>query len=656
MSKRLPRFEDVTGLDRLTGADYCHRRGLLAYAVNSRKGIVLRDVNSSKEQILHATGIAEGGPVFSPEGDRIAFLAVESGSGRQVYVHDLVSGETMQVSRHPGVAMDIQWSPDGRRIAFARVVDHSSVAQKDEPIVIEDFGYKFDGRGYIHLDEHMQLFVADLDAHEERCVGAGNCDYLHHTWMPDSRHLVCEGDRFRSKGESLGYDLLRIDVETGEVERLSEGLWLVSYPNPVRPITSPDGQWIYAGVLDPACDTRNHDIYPEVYFYRFATNGDTAPQRVFYGDEQCYQCVQFPYNACGGWGLEKARISEDGRLLYYVSGWQGQCNIYVLDLSGDGHARLLAGGKQVYHGLGPVQGSKMMVSKVTATTPEAYYLMDTETGRLEQCLYQSAQEYMDDVYIQPTDDFFLDAMDGCGRIHGYAIPPYHREPGRKYPVILYIHGGPTPFYTYGLTLEHHALAAEGFGVIFCNPRGSTGYGWDHQNVEGDDLDRCCYTDLLQFVQEAARRYDWMDADRVGVTGGSFGGYMTNYLATHCKRFKAYVTQRSVTNRLIGYASSDLQGSSARYNNYEEFMIAQLRESPVALAERIDRPMLILHGMEDYRVPVEGAHQFYTAIKDIHPDLPVRMVLFPHTGHEQPGDPGQARVYYQEMVDWFRAYL
>lgn len=86
------------------------------------------------------------------------------------------------------------------------------------------------------------------------------------------------------------------------------------------------------------------------------------------------------------------------------------------------------------------------------------------------------------------------------------------------------------------------------------------------------------------------------------------------------------------------------------------MIAQLRESPVALAERIDRPMLILHGMEDYRVPVEGAHQFYTAIKDIHPDLPVRMVLFPHTGHEQPGDPGQARVYYQEMVDWFRAYL
>lgn len=656
MSKRLPQFEDVTGLDRLTGGDYCHRRGLLAYAVQSRQGIVLRDVNSGEEQILHATGIAEGGPVFSPEGDRLAFLAVEPGSGRQVYVYDLESGETTQISRQPGVAMDPLWSPDGRRLAYARVVDHSSSAQEDEPIVIEDFGYKFDGRGYIRLDEHMQLFVADLDLGEERCVGQGNCDYMHHTWMPDSQHLVCESDRFRSKEESLGYDLLRIDVRTGEAVQISEGLWLVSYPNPVRPLASPDGRWIYAGVLDPACDTRQSDVYPEVYFYRFATDGSEAPQRIFYGDADCYQCVQFPYNACGGWGLEKARLSEDGRFLYFVSGWQGQCNIYVLDLAGDGHARRLAGGRQVYHGLGAVQDGRMMVSQVTATEPEAYYLMDTATGALEQLLYQSAQDYMDDVEVQPTDDFFFDAMDGCGRIHGYAIPPYHREPGKTYPVILYIHGGPTPFYTYGLTLEHHALAAEGFGVIFCNPRGSTGYGWAHQNVEGADLDRCCYTDLLQFVQEAARRYDWMDKDRVGVTGGSFGGYMTNYLATHCKRFKAYVTQRSVTNQLICYASSDLQGSSKRYGSYEEFMVDKLRESPVALAERIDRPMLILHGMEDYRVPVEGAHQFYTAIKDIHPELPVRMVLFPHTGHEQPRDPGQAAIYYQEMVSWFRAYL
>ena len=132
--------------------------------------------------------------------------------------------------------------------------------------------------------------------------------------------------------------------------------------------------------------------------------------------------------------------------------------------------------------------------------------------------------------------------------------------------------------------------------------------------------------------------------------------MTNYIATHAKRFKCYITQRSVVNDLIGYASSDMQGQSMQYKNFEEFMVAKLKSSPVSYAERIDKPFLILHGEDDYRCPVEGAHQLFVAVKDTHPDLPVKMVIFPHTPHDQPRHPQLLKLYYQEMLDWFNKYL
>jgi dipeptidyl aminopeptidase/acylaminoacyl peptidase len=132
--------------------------------------------------------------------------------------------------------------------------------------------------------------------------------------------------------------------------------------------------------------------------------------------------------------------------------------------------------------------------------------------------------------------------------------------------------------------------------------------------------------------------------------------MTNYIATHSKRFKAYITQRSVVNDLIGYASSDLQGESNKYPGFEEFMTDSLKSSVISYVERINAPFLILHGMEDFRTPVEGAHQLFVALKDLHPDLPVKLVLYPHVGHNQPSHPKQAMHYYQEMLDWFGRYL
>lgn len=222
-------------------------------------------------------------------------------------------------------------------------------------------------------------------------------------------------------------------------------------------------------------------------------------------------------------------------------------------------------------------------------------------------------------------------------------------------LILYIHGGPHPFYTYAVDLEMQAFAANGFAVLYCNPRGSTGYGWAHQNW-GDARCREPFDDCMDFVDGALRRFAWLDESRLGVTGGSYGGYMTNYIATHSSRFRAYVCQRGLFNDQILYASSDETGSSAGYLDFRQFLQESLEKSAVAYAERIWAPYLILHGADDCRTPVEGAVQMYSALRDVHPELPVKLVLYPHTGHSQPQSRDLLLSYYEEMLHWFRTYL
>lgn len=649
MNKRRANFQDAIHQERLTGGDYCAGRNLLAYAVKQKPGVVLKDLATGEEKMIAYQGKGGGSPRFSWDGTKLLFLA-----GMQLCVYDLDADTAAPLGDFTGPVIDPMWSPDGSHILFASSQSANppaKKARKDEPIVIEDFGYKFDGAGYIRPDGHTHLFVVETATGKVTQLTHGVRDELHHNWSPDGQWIVYAGNENRPKEQSIGYDLYLINLQ-GEKKQISKDLMIVSYPNPIRPVFTPDGKEVVMGVLNPRSKVQG---YPDIVFFAFPTDGG-EPRLIFEASETCYQCVQFPYNANCGWGLDKVQASPDGQWVYFVSGWKGQGNVYKVALQGeDHHAVTVLAGKHVYHGLGRIQDGKMLAAKSETNMPEAYYLLDTQTDTLEKKIVQSAPELYETVELPAAEDFFFDTMDGESTVHGWVQPPAGMEKGKKYPAILYVHGGPHPFYTYGLTMEHQAFAGEGFGVLYCNPRGSSGYGPTHQNI-ARSKDGCAYMDLLQFVDEAIRRYPWIDPDRLGVTGGSYGGYMTNYIATHAQRFKAYITQRSVVNELIEYASADLQGSSRKYKNFEEFMVDKLKESTVSYAERINKPFLILHGMDDYRTPVEGAHQLFVAVKDTHPDLPVKMVLFPHTHHEQPGDPKLLTLYYKEMVDWFKKYL
>lgn len=705
MNKRAPQFEDCLKLERFTGGDYHEKKNLLCYASSQSEGIILKNLDTKEQKKITAKGKDEGNPAFSPDGTHMLFLSAGQ-NGRQLYLYDLKTEHVRPLTSLSGSVSEPIWSPDSRWILFASCVSQKTVTIRhyDEAYIIEDLYYKFDGRGYIPPDDRQQLYVVSVTDGTVIQITDDSTDYLHANWSPDSQSVVCVSDRFRKTKESLGYDLVLIEHATEQptMRRLSKDVTVVSYPNPIRPVFTPDGSAVIAGILDMESEEFQSIGYPHVYLWKFdSATGEGI--RIFEPHGDCYQCVQFPYNAGCGWGMEKLQVSDDGNYVYFVSGWQAQCCLYRLKLntvssrtgvrnpaaSADAipdheyypvHAQKVLSGKAVHHGIGKIQNQKMLIARAEPALPEAYYVLDTSNeypaelisdtqltctaasdtfltagGAVMKKVAQSAETLLSEVEFTCPQDFSVPTLDGESHIHGWVYEPFHRNPDRKYPAFLYVHGGPHPFYTYGFTIEHQCFAAAGFGIILCNPRGSSGYGPVHQTFSRAQ-DGSAYYDCLQFIDESVRRNNWIDGDRIGVTGGSYGGYMTNYMATHSKRFKAYITQRCVSNDVIMYGSSDMHASSRSFKTFEDFMLESLKNSPVSYAENIDRPFLILQGEEDYRTPMENAHQLFVAIKDIHPDLPVKLIVYPHVSHDQPSHPKQLMHYYREMTEWFRTYL
>lgn len=635
--------------------------------------IVLLNRKDGSRRILSAGGAGEGNPMLSPDGKRVLFLSSKPGLGRQLYVYDLDTDQCAQLTSMRFGVMDPLWSPDGSKILFTSTgsdamdedwlqtpadPEESARYQQErakEPVVITDFGYKFDGLGFAQ-PEVMHLWVVPADGSgKAKRITSGAANFMHGAWAPDSRHVLCESNLYCDKAIGIAIDVLYIDIETCEMRRVTRDKMVVSYPNPVRPVFTPDGKYIIIGILGYPDGKKLDGTYPACVLHRVTPDGEELTPICEF-TEECFDCVQFAYNANCGAGLEKVRVSSDGQSVLFHACSNGECRIFKVPIYGDEHRPVsLLSGKFAHNGMGQPHGGKVLVSQGETNVPESYVLLDEATGETE-LLYQSNPDWLEQVNLSRAEDFFFDCLDGSSRVHGFCLPPQNHRPGEKYPCIVYVHGGPHPFYTYGFDLEMQCFAGAGFGVLYCNPRGSSGYGDAHRELHYA-FDGSAYTDVMQFVHEAAQRYPWIDEERLGLTGGSYGGYMTNYAASRAKKFKAYITQRAVVNELIGYASSDMQGDSTDYPTFGEYMDHAIEESVICGMEKVNAPFLILHGEDDLRCPVEGAHQLFVALKDSHPeDFPIKLVIYPHCSHNQPSHPKQLRHYYQTMLDWFRAYL
>ena len=227
------------------------------------------------------------------------------------------------------------------------------------------------------------------------------------------------------------------------------------------------------------------------------------------------------------------------------------------------------------------------------------------------------------------------ASDGV-EVEGWILEPYmrNREKNGKSPAILEIHGGPRTAYGYGFMFEFHLLAHNGFYVIFSNPRGSDGYGFDFAYKIVRNYGDRDYKDLMEFVDNVLAEFKTIDENRLGVTGGSYGGFMTNWIVGHTTRFKRAVTQRSISNWISFYGTSDIGWLFGEYEIGEppfDDPMKYWERSPIAYVKNVETPLLIIHAEEDYRCPIEQAEQLFVALKVLGKE--VRMIRFPGESHE-----------------------
>ena len=238
-------------------------------------------------------------------------------------------------------------------------------------------------------------------------------------------------------------------------------------------------------------------------------------------------------------------------------------------------------------------------------------------------------------------------------VYGWVVKPHGYEPGKKYPGLLMIHGGPQGAYRNELELMKQRFAAEGYFVFFCNPRGSTNYGREFMNLT-NQFGFIDYDDIMHFTDAVLESYPDIDPERLGVTGGSYGGYMTNWIVGHTDRFKAAISQRSISNWISMYGCTDIsyfvawgQGGTP-WDNPEELWL----HSPIKYANNFKTPTLFLQNDKDYRCPVEQAEQMLTAM--IEHNVPSRMVLFHNASHSVM-TPLQQRRRDDEIIAWLNRY-
>jgi dipeptidyl aminopeptidase/acylaminoacyl peptidase len=287
-----------------------------------------------------------------------------------------------------------------------------------------------------------------------------------------------------------------------------------------------------------------------------------------------------------------------------------------------------------------------------------------ETG--ERALTSLTLAFADSVRLAEPERFVARSADGT-EVECWAMPPAGAVPGRRYPTLLNVHGGPFTQYGNKFTDDFQLQASAGFGVLYCNPRGSSGYSeqwgrairWPEcEHDPGSGWGEVDYQDVLACADAACERFGWVDPDRLGILGGSYGGYMTSWTIGHTDRFKAACSERACNNLLTMEYTADIAGFMRSYvgAGHLDNPAAYARQSPVSYVQDMTTPVLIIHSEDDLRCPISQAEELFVALRWLGREP--EMVRFPDETHElsRSGSPRHRIMQAELILDWFRKHL
>ena len=607
---------------------------------------------------------------WSPDGTQIAFVSSREEKKGQIFVIPVDGGEAVRLTDLPeGSVGGFRWSPDGTKIAFTfreQMPQWTEGAKKEReagglsepPIEVDDVWYRLDGDGYFAAQRY-KMFWSDLSTGEtkEFYSAASNGDYSF-DWSPNSDELVIAHTASkRPFAEPPNAQLYRVslDGQAWQLEGLPKG-----EKSSVR--WSPDGNTIaYSGDVDETdpWGVRNTKVYivpasggvPTCltdkldYDMAVATLSDTK---------------EASYDAVLEW-------LPDSKALYVQVGYNGEVQLGKVAVTG-GCELLTEGRHCVTVGNHASGGNRIAATVGTATKLSEIAVVEPElaTGRLTpKVLTNLNAEFHDEIEIMEPEEFWLDSTpnkDGSeSKLHGWVMKPVGYLEPKRYPAVLEIHGGPHTQYGWAFFHEFQFLAAQGYVVIYTNPRGSKGYGEQYCAEIKQDWGNKDWEDI-QTVTRWMQHQSYIHPGQMGVMGGSYGGYMTNWVIGHCKDYKAAITDRCVSNMISMAGSSDFPFNKDGYfkgvawGTYEQ--IKELWEqSPLAYFEGVTTPTLIIHSVGDLRCNIEQGEQVFTALQQ--QGVESRFVRYPVStshGMSRNGPPDLRLHRLGEIAKWWEKHL
>lgn len=593
------------------------------------------DLDGSNSRQLTQTGEHNGGARWSPDGESIAFVS-DRVKKSGLFIMPLTGGEAREVTRHAQPISGLIWSPDGARIAYTTLYDPANPDETEPakdaaaPVrVTRRIDYKQDGRGYL-ADKRMQVWIVDVESGERRRLTTTPNDHGSPQWSPDGARIAAQ----ESLMNGMHSRLALIDVESGAVEYVTPEDGNVSTWS-----WSPDGGLIlYTGDIEMTWQS-------DLFVYDVAS-GET---RRLTDDLEC-----LPVGGMPGEGASQPVWLDERQVLFHAVR-AGGSGLWVVDAEG-GAVEKVAWWQAQHAGMSSDAANRYVAqSRTTMETAGQIVVYDLQTNA-QQVIVDPNKDVLTE--HPPAQWERFDVERGGQTIEAWLLRPADFDESKQYPVVLDIHGGPNGFYGYALSPAHQSLATAGYVVVYSNPRGSSSYGREFTQMVTEDWGGEDFQDLMAVMDEALKR-PWADASRTGVTGYSYGGYMTAWTIGQTDRFKAAVCGAPCFDLESMYGTSDishvfgeLQWGGQPHVSTEWYAA----HSPSTFAHRATTPTLIIHGEADERCPIGQGEQMFVAL--IKAGCDVEFARYPGAAHgfRRAGHAEHRLDCWQRALDWFNTYL
>ncbi|MCH8206256.1 MAG: S9 family peptidase [Chloroflexi bacterium] len=581
-------------------------------------------------------GPKDGRPTFSPDGQSIAFTRPDDADRAQVWLIPTSGGEARRLTSVVGGVTELAWSPDSSSLVFVSEVDPDRPPDDDEQPrvkVIRRIRYRDDGEGW-RGDAFRHLFVVSVEDGDVRQLTDGEGDDGAPAWSPDGSRIAFVSDRGESRDVEDRSGAYVVPASGGEPELWSEGLSSVAS---VGWSPGADKLAVVASDQDTVSTNAQGWLFVLERGQRPSRLTDDSIKTAYYGTV-----------------ITEPRWTVDGRILFLAEA-RGESYVYEVRPEGGGQRRLAGGGSRFGAATFDGEGRKLVVVADSPSSSSDLHLIDPASGSQRQ-LTDYNRGYFDEHPTAGSEKFTI--VRGGLEIESRLYFPPDFDPTQKYPLVLDIHGGPHNVFYDGFYPVQQVLATAGYLVLAVNPRGSGTYGADFAKAVQRDWGGEDYLDILESVDEVCSR-PYVDGSRLGLTGYSYGGFMSSWIVGHDHRFSAAVVGAPVTNLSTFYGTSDI---GVRFGEVEvggtriDALATYREHSPLTYAANVQTPVLLLHGEADLRCPLEQSEQFFVALKRL--GKVVEMVRFPGESHGMTtsGHPRMREEYLARMLAWFEKYI